>query len=420
MTAPHLCEHENWPGYGSRPSGRRPTPYLLAVLAAVYDCAVTDLIDLTDREQFPTADLLILDKYSQPSAQPLNVSRQTSGNASRALGVQPEEPRGQPVSRTEHELTQPPIGAHAPGVIAALAEALHVPALDYPVRDRARLERDVLLAWELRQSAQYVRLAELITDLLRDIGSRQADAVSTVHTFNLASSLAKSLGAFEVSAILSDRAYVAARQSGSALLTSAAKMRVANSYLSAGRHAEAIAVAAAAADELPPGRTSAPEEVATFGATVLCAAVAAARMGESAQAWEFIGQARAAVAVCDREQAGLYAVFGPGNLAIHGVQVATDLGDGREALRRAERVDPGRLPAVLLERRVTLLIDIARAQHMQGNNADAGATLLEAERVAALEVRYSGAARSLLTGLLSSGRVSGEVRALAGRLNVAA
>ena len=65
MTAAHLCEHENWPGHGPEPSGRRPTPYLLAALAAVYGCAVTDLIDLADREHLPPADLLILDTYSQ-------------------------------------------------------------------------------------------------------------------------------------------------------------------------------------------------------------------------------------------------------------------------------------------------------------------------------------------------------------------
>src|SRR5712691_1126987 len=80
MTAPHLSEYENWPGHGPRPSGRRPTPYLLAVLAAVYDCAVTDLIDLTDREQLPAADLLILDKYSQPAAQ-------ASGSPGEAVAV---------------------------------------------------------------------------------------------------------------------------------------------------------------------------------------------------------------------------------------------------------------------------------------------------------------------------------------------
>ena len=35
MTAAHPCEHENWPGPGPEPSGRRPTRYLLALLAAV-------------------------------------------------------------------------------------------------------------------------------------------------------------------------------------------------------------------------------------------------------------------------------------------------------------------------------------------------------------------------------------------------
>ena len=69
MTASHLCEHENWPGHNSTPSGRRPTPYLLAVLAAVYDCGIIDLIDLADREHLPAADLLILDKYSQSVSQ---------------------------------------------------------------------------------------------------------------------------------------------------------------------------------------------------------------------------------------------------------------------------------------------------------------------------------------------------------------
>lgn len=341
-----------------------------------------------------------------------------------ALGVRPEELRAQPGTRQPVQLEQqqqPPAGAHAPDVIAALAGALHVATADYPARDRAQLEHDVLLAWELRQSAQYARLGELVTDLLRDIGSRHADAIPTVHALNLASSLAKSLGAHELSAVLSDRAYVAATRDGAPLLIGAAKIRVANCYLAAGRHAEAIAVAAAAADDLPPRADSSPEAIATFGATVLCAAVAAARMGESAQAWEFIGQARAATAACDHERADLYAVFGPVNLAIHGVQVATELGDGREALRRAERIDPGRLPAILLERRATLMIDIARAQHMQHDSAGAVETLLEAERVAPLEVpRYSGAARGLVGGLLGAGRAPAGLRGPAKRLNVAA
>jgi transcriptional regulator with XRE-family HTH domain len=338
---------------------------------------------------------------------------------SAVLGVRPEELRGvshpaKPQAVERREDAQPP------DVITALADALHGRAAEYPGRGRAQLERDVLRAWKLRQSSAYVELGELLTDLLQDIGSRQGDESSAIHVYNLASAMCKGIGAHEIAAVLADRAYLTARREGSGLLIGAAKMRVANTYLAAGRCAEAVAVAAAAAEDLPPRSDSPPEEIATFGSLVLTAAVAAARMGEAAQAWEFLGHARAATAFYDRDHADLYAVFGPANLAIHGVQVATDLGDGREALRRAERTDPRRLPAVLLERRTTLLVDIARAQHMERDATGAADTLLEAERVAPLEVRYSGAARGLLGELLAAGRPSGELRDLAERLSIAA
>jgi hypothetical protein len=71
MTAPHLCEYEGWPGYGDIPTGRRPSPYILSVLARIYDSQVSDLIDLADRRHLPKADLLILDTYVQPRAKQL-------------------------------------------------------------------------------------------------------------------------------------------------------------------------------------------------------------------------------------------------------------------------------------------------------------------------------------------------------------
>ena len=292
------------------------------------------------------------------------------------------------------------------------------------------MQRDIGQAWELRQSAQYVRLGALLTGLLHDTAAwlnasgddRQTAeaATATVHTHDMVSSLLKRLGAYEMAAIVADRAFRVAGQTGSGLLVGAAQLRVANVYLSASRHAEAIAVAAAAADNLPPTAASPPAAVATFGALLLTAAVAAARMGEAAQAWEFLGHAKAAAVLIGHEQADLFAVFGPVNLAVHGVQVATDLGDGREALRRAEKVDVGQMPPVLLERRSTLLIDIARSQHMRRDHAAAGETLLEAERIAPLEVRYNGTAHRLLSELLAGSRASAELREMATRLRVAA
>jgi len=310
----------------------------------------------------------------------------------------------------------------AAGVIAAIGEALHAAPErgPGPERHQAELEQDVLLAWELRQSAEYTRLGSLLTGLLRDIACGGADSGVSVHVCNMTSSLLKRLGAFEMAAVAADRAFRAASQADNPLLVSAAKLRVANVYLAASRHAEAVAVAAAAAGDLPVRAASASQEVAAFGALLLTAAVASAKLGEAAQAWEFLGHARAAAGACGGEHASLYAVFGPVNLAVHGVQVATELGDGREALRRAELTDPGRMPAALLERRSTLLIDIARAQHMQRDQTGAAETLIEAERVAPLEVRYSGAARGLLADLLGASRPSPALRDMAARLSAAA
>jgi transcriptional regulator with XRE-family HTH domain len=349
-----------------------------------------------------------------------------------ALGIEPSLLRRLPINDARAAKSVVPHDPHAPDVIAAIGSALNSSSHRdaEPARTLAAVRRDVVRAWELRQSAQYLSLGSLLTRLLDDTaawmgascdGGQAVDAaVASVHTHDMVSSLLKRLGAYEMAAVVADRAFRIADQTGSALLVGAAKLRVANVYLSASRHPEAVAVAAAAAEHLPPKDGSPPEEIATFGALLLTAAVAAARMGQAAQAWEFLGHAKAAVAINSQERADLFAVFGPVNLAVHGVQVATELGDGREALRRAAMVDADRMPAVLLERRSTLLIDIARSQYLQRNLTAAGDALIEAERIAPQEVRYNRGARDLLSDLLRGSRVGSVLRQLAERVGEAA
>jgi hypothetical protein len=321
-------------------------------------------------------------------------------------------------------------GPYAPEVIATIGAAVHNDHdADREPPAPTVVHAEISRAWELRQSAQYVHLGDVLTGLLYDTatwmgtapGERQASEAATaaVHTHDMVSSLLKRLGAYEMAAIVADRAFRVARGTSSRLLIGAAQLRVANVYLSASCHTEAVAVAAAAADKLPPREASPRAELATFGALLLTAAVGSAGMGEAAQAWEFLGHAKAALRG-DHEHADLYAVFGPVNLAVHGVQVATELGDGREALRRAERVDESRMPSVLLERRSTLLIDIARSHRLQQDHTAAAEALLQAERVAPLEVRYNATARSLLGELLTVTPASAGLREMASRLGVAA
>ncbi|MGI8450809.1 MAG: hypothetical protein ACR2MP_27245 [Streptosporangiaceae bacterium] len=90
MTAAHLCEHENWPGEGHKPAGRRPTPYLLCLLAAVYGCTVHDLLGAADYEHIPAADRLILDKTAPSDGRrPADaVASSTAGRLRRQLSAQ--------------------------------------------------------------------------------------------------------------------------------------------------------------------------------------------------------------------------------------------------------------------------------------------------------------------------------------------
>jgi transcriptional regulator with XRE-family HTH domain len=63
MTGPHLCEIEKWPY-----SERRPSAYVLCLLAVVYDTDVLCLLDLADHESLPQQDRLILTRRQRAEA----------------------------------------------------------------------------------------------------------------------------------------------------------------------------------------------------------------------------------------------------------------------------------------------------------------------------------------------------------------
>ena len=87
-----------------------------------------------------------------------------------------------------------------------------------------------------------------------------------------------------------------------------------------------------------------------------------------------MGEAKAAARRLGTDHADLHTIFGPTSLAIQGVQVTAELGDGREVLRRARFVEPTRLPPYLLERRTHLLIDVARGHAHRADDRAATST----------------------------------------------
>jgi transcriptional regulator with XRE-family HTH domain/tetratricopeptide (TPR) repeat protein len=279
-------------------------------------------------------------------------------------------------------------------------------------------------AWRLRQLAGYDALAELMPSLIGQAeasvaalhGADQARAIqAAVHAYNAASSLLKTVGDCHLGVIAADRAVRLARTMDDPQLIAAALYRLANVLLAARRYPEATAVAVQAADLVDPGTGQAQRGVAIWGGLLLTAAVASARGGRAAETWQFLGEARAASRLVATEHADMYTIFGPTNFAIHGVQVAVELGDGHDALHRADAIDPHNLPETLRERRGQYLIDLTHAHVLLKDDESAVGVLRQAYEVAPQEVKLSSTAHGMVGTMLSRTRAgsAGELRQLA-------
>jgi hypothetical protein len=141
-----------------------------------------------------------------------------------------------------------------------------------------------------------------------------------------------------------------------------------------------------------------------WGGLLLTAAVASARAGLEPEAWQFLGEARAASRMLAADHADMYCIFGPTNFGIHGVQVAVELGNGHDALRRAQKIDPHNLPESLRERRGQYLIDLSHAYVLRRDDTAAVATLRQAYQAAPQEVELNRAAHGLVGTLLGRTR----------------
>jgi hypothetical protein len=293
------------------------------------------------------------------------------------------------------------------------------------------LDRRVNEAWKLRQGSHYIELGQLLPGLLVDAqvasqemtGDQQALAFGLLaHSYNTASSVLRKLGDNGLAVIAADRAVQAARTVDEPLLVAASAYRLANAFLPAGRVVEAKEVALAAASGLESRLDASTAHLATWGGLLLTASVAAARQSNGGEAWELVGEAKAAARRLGIDHADLNTIFGPTSLAIQSVQVAAELGDGREVLRRAKHVEPTRLPSHLVERRSHYLIDVARGHAHRANDPAALATLLEAEQLAPQEVRYNPIASELVIVLLKRERRAATpgLRDLSARIGVVA
>lgn len=265
----------------------------------------------------------------------------------------------------------------------------------------------------LYQQADYEATARVLPSLITTLQAPTASA----STYVVAAKLATKIGDSALACVAADRALRSAMDSEQPALVGVAQYQVGCALLKAG-HRSAAECAAVALEPLSDKKDRI--ALSARGALTLLLAVLAAREGDSAAAGRRLVEARVLADQLGEDANHGWTAFGPTNVAIHQLSVATALGDVPSAQRLGERIDTDRLPPVLRGRRSQVHIDLAQAATDHGSDAVAVLHLLEAERVARQSVSRNAAARDVLVTLLGRERrgTTPGLRALARRAEV--
>jgi len=270
-------------------------------------------------------------------------------------------------------------------------------------------------AWLTYQHAKYGVLARALPKLLRDAqaadtalagGATSADAAHLLgEVYQIASSSLRKLGEFELSWLAGDRSIAVAQRADDPLLAGTATYRVALALLSMGRARPALEVNVNIANRLATAdgdgaAASAPERLSVYGALLLQASMAAARIGDMATVRDLLAGAEAAARQIGGDHNHYWTSFGPTNVQLHRVATAVEMGEGRLAIDVHESMDIEAFNTLMPERRAHHYLDVARGYALVGEVARASEMLLEGDRLAPSEIRCRPLAREVLSDIL--------------------
>jgi transcriptional regulator with XRE-family HTH domain len=324
------------------------------------------------------------------------------------LNVEITELTGQPYRGNDARSDR--IHASIAEIRQALAYWDIAPELGRPPRPLPELAAGIALVRRLRMDASYVQLGMVLPDLLKELtlsvhalgGAEQARAFGLLSdAYTAVDSMAYKLGYLDLFALAVERMSWAAARSDDPLLRPVAAMRRSSVFLATGGWDGGMTLLARAGREMD-GSLSGDASLSVYGTMHLRSAILAARANRPGTAWDSIGSAADVAARVGRDTRDYGLLFGPANVAIHGVAVAVELGDADEAVRRSENLDlPDDLPR---ERSSHHYIDLSRAWVWQGRFDRALACLTRAEHLAPQRTRYHPMARQTVTQLLDHQR----------------
>ncbi|MFJ8602628.1 helix-turn-helix domain-containing protein [Streptomyces shenzhenensis] len=345
----------------------------------------------------------------------------------KALDCHPTEITGGPYTPVSSDSE----GQAAVASVAAVRRALlrhgrptrpaehEVAAVDLP-----ELHKRVDQANGHRQAVALAKSGETLPALLRDLqvacevseGDQRREAYGLLASaYECAMQYLYKLGRTSDATLATERVVWSARETGDPLRILASQWYDAGEFLSIGEHDEAGAIIDDALTELGTVRDPRPEAVSLRGAFHLKAALNSARAADPQVAEQHWEKAKTAAEELGSDHNHYQLQFGPTNVAIWGVSLPVELGRGRVAVDRADKV---RLPSQFSpERHSHHFIDVGRAYFYNGQREQALGAFLRAERLAPQATRMHAGVRETV-GIMIRTQKRGELVELGIRLGV--
>lgn len=290
--------------------------------------------------------------------------------------------------------------------------------------DLPQLQARVAEANRYRQAAALTKSGALLPTLLRDLqvaaelthgDARRATFGLLASAYECAMQYLYKLGHTSDATLATERVVWASRETGDPLRLLAAHWYDAGEFLTIGEHDEAGAIIDEALTELGAIRSPGPEAVSLRGAFHLKASLNAARATDTAGAVQHLEHAQQAAQELGEDRNDWQMQFGPTNTALWSVSLPVEMGRGKEAVARAEKV---KLPAEYSrERHSHFHIDRGRAYFYNGQREEAVRAFIDAERLAPQATRAHAAVRETV-GTMIRTRKRGDLVELGIRLGV--
>jgi transcriptional regulator with XRE-family HTH domain len=255
--------------------------------------------------------------------------------------------------------------------------------------------------------AQLPKLISIAQDLEdASTPTERAGWAVSARTHHLAATTLSKIGEADLAWIAAERSMYAADQADDPLVLASAARAGTHALLASGRFDDAVELGNTAAEWMRPQLANDdPAALSLLGMLRLRTAVAAARHHDRVATTELIARADRAAERLGEDANHWQTGFGPTNVELHRISTHLDLGDVDHVVRVGPSVRAENLPA---ERRVSHMIDVARALSLVARDDDSTRLLLEAESVAPHLVRHNPIVRETVKALYRRSAATGQ------------